>query len=65
MIGWLATATGLMLVIEGLFYALVPGHLKQLLRAVQELSEDQLRVGGVSAVALGVAIVWLTRGLAG
>jgi uncharacterized protein YjeT (DUF2065 family) len=65
MIAWLATAAGLVLVIEGLFYALVPGHLKQVMRAMQELSDDQLRVGGVTAMAVGVVIVWLVRGFGG
>lgn len=65
MIGWIVTALGLVLVIEGLFYAVVPGHLKQMMRTVQELSDDQLRVGGVSAMALGVVIVWLARGYTG
>lgn len=65
MIGWLATAVGLVLVIEGLFYALVPGHLRRLMRIIGELSDDQLRVGGVMAMALGVVIVWLVRGAGG
>ena len=60
-----AMAFGLVFVIEGLLYALVPGQLKRMLRAMQDLSDDQLRVGGVSAVALGVVIVWLVRSLAG
>ena len=58
-------ALGLVFVIEGLLYALVPGHLKRMLRTMQELSDDQLRMGGVSAIALGVAIVWLVRSLGG
>lgn len=35
-----------------------------MMQTVQELSDDQLRVGGVSAMALGV-IVWLARGYTG
>lgn len=58
-------ALGLVCVIEGLFYALVPGQLKQMLLALQRLSDDQLRVGGIAAVALGVAIVWLARSVFG
>jgi uncharacterized protein YjeT (DUF2065 family) len=61
----LGTALGLVLVIEGLLYALVPGHLKAMLAQVQHLSDDQLRVGGAAAVAAGVAVVWLVRGLSG
>ena len=65
MIAWLATAAGMVLVIEGLFYAVVPRHLRRILRAMQDLSDDQLRVGGVTAMAAGVVIVWLVRGLGG
>ena len=54
-------ALGLVLVIEGLLYALVPGQLKAMMLSFQKLSDDQLRVGGVTAVALGVVIVWLVR----
>ena len=57
-------ALGLVLVIEGLLYALVPGHLKAMMLAIQKLSDDQLRVGGVTAMALGVVIVWLVRSVA-
>ena len=55
-------ALGLVLVIEGLLYALVPGHLKAMMLAMQKLSDDQLRIGGVAAMALGVVAVWLVRG---
>jgi len=54
-------ALGLVLVIEGLFYALVPGHLKRMLDTMRTLSDDQMRVGGIMAMSLGVAIVWVAR----
>ena len=56
-------ALGLVLVIEGLLYALVPGQLKAMMLSFQKLSDDQLRTGGVIAMALGVAIIWLVRNL--
>ena len=56
-------ALGFVLVIEGLLYALVPGQLKQMLIAMQRLSDDQLRIAGVVAMAAGVLIVWLVRSL--
>ena len=61
MIPELLTALGLVLVIEGLLYALVPGKLKAMMETVQKLSDDQLRIGGVGAMAAGVAAVWLVR----
>lgn len=63
MIPELLTALGLVLVIEGLLYALVPGHLKAMMKTVEKLSDDQLRLGGVAAMAAGVAVVWLVRGM--
>lgn len=57
----LATALGLVLVIEGLLYALVPGHLRQMVDILRQMTDDQLRTGGAVAVALGVLIVWLAR----
>lgn len=56
-------ALGLVLVIEGLLYALVPGQLRAMMLSFQKLSDDQLRTGGVIAMALGVMIVWLVRHL--
>ncbi|WP_421694756.1 DUF2065 domain-containing protein [Aestuariivirga sp.] len=55
------TALGLVLVIEGLLYALVPSQLKAMMLAVQKLSDDQLRIGGVAAMATGVVAVWLVH----
>jgi len=57
----LLMALGLVLVIEGLFYALVPGHLRRMMDMIRLVSDDQLRIGGAAAVALGVAVVWLVR----
>ena len=55
------TALGLVLVIEGLLYALVPAKLKAMMLSVQKLSDDQLRIAGVAAMATGVAAVWLVH----
>ena len=55
------TALGLVLVIEGLLYALVPAQLKAMMQSVQKLSDDQLRVAGVAAMASGVVAVWLVH----
>lgn len=54
-------ALGLVLVIEGLLYALVPGKLRGMMLEMQKLSDDQLRIGGVLALATGVAAVWFVR----
>ena len=59
----LLMALGLICVIEGLLYALVPGHLKRMMDTVRTMSDDHIRLGGISAMALGVAVVWLARGV--
>jgi uncharacterized protein YjeT (DUF2065 family) len=59
------TALGLVFVIEGLVYAFVPGHLKAVIALMQSTSDDSLRLGGLVAAALGVALVWLARSVLG
>ncbi|MGQ0485493.1 MAG: DUF2065 domain-containing protein [Hyphomicrobiales bacterium] len=59
------TALGLVLVIEGLLYALVPGQLRRMLTALEQLSDDQLRLGGIAAIAVGVLVVFVARSLTG
>ena len=61
MSGSIVTAIGLVLAIEGLTYALVPAQLKAMIRSVEKLSDDQLRIGGVVAMATGVVAVWLVH----
>jgi uncharacterized protein YjeT (DUF2065 family) len=61
----LLTALGLVFVIEGLLYAFVPGHLKAVMALMQSTPEDSLRLGGLVATALGVALVWLARSVLG
>ena len=58
----LVAAFGLVLVIEGLLWALAPGLGRSLLAASVAASEPQLRLTGIAAVASGVAVVWLVRG---
>jgi hypothetical protein len=55
-------ALGLVLVIEGLIWALSPSFGQSLLRAAAEMSESSLRLAGAVAVALGVFVVWSVRG---
>ncbi len=56
------TALALVLVIEGVFMALFPHRLRQVLDKLDELPPEILRVGGLSAAAAGVLFVWLLRG---
>ena len=56
------TALGLVLVLEGLLYALAPNAAKRLAEAVRDVPSETLRNGGIAAVVLGVVVVWLVRG---
>jgi len=61
MISQLILVAGLVLVIEGLVYALAPSLVEQLLEALKELPLDLRRKVGLIVVALGVGLVWLAQ----
>lgn len=58
----LAVALGLVLAIEGTLYAVAPNSAKTMMRMVSNLPEGRLRIAGATALAAGVAVVWLARG---
>ncbi|MCC5779389.1 DUF2065 family protein [Nitratireductor sp. B36] len=55
-------ALGLVLVIEGLVYGGMPRLARKLAQQVLEMPDSALRAAGVSAMALGVLVIWLIRG---
>jgi len=55
-------AFGLVLVIEGLVYALAPSLVESLLQAMKEMPLETRRRIGLVAVAIGVGLVWLAKG---
>jgi uncharacterized protein len=55
-------AMGLVLVVEGLVYGGFPGLAKKLATEVLSMPETVLRIAGLTAIAVGVGIVWLVRG---
>ena len=58
----LVTALALVLVIEGLMYALLPDHLKRMMVTILSVPASTLRVAGLLAAVVGVGLVWLVRG---
>lgn len=56
-------ALGLVLVVEGLAWALAPSAIEGMLEALRRLGLDQRRLVGLAAVALGVALIWIARSL--
>ena len=52
-------ALGLVLIVEGLVYALAPSLVEDLLAALRQLSLEARRMAGLAALACGIALVWL------
>lgn len=61
MIHVILQAVGLVFVIEGLLYAVVPSHVKAMLARLEGLSDEHLRMAGAMALAFGVGLVWLAK----
>lgn len=58
----LIVGAGLVLVIEGLIWAISPAFAMRLLVVAGQVPERNLRIGGAIAVAAGVVLVGLVRG---
>jgi uncharacterized protein len=56
----LVLAIGLVLAVEGLVLALAPRRMEDALRLILTLGEDRRRMIGLVALALGVALIWLS-----
>ncbi|MGQ9368461.1 DUF2065 domain-containing protein [Azospirillum sp. A39] len=56
------TALALVLVVEGVLYALFPGPMRRLIAEALTLPEGRLRMAGLLAAVVGVGLVWMVRG---
>jgi uncharacterized protein YjeT (DUF2065 family) len=56
------TGIALVLVIEGLVYALAPSLIERLLEALREMPIETRRNLGLMTFATGVILLWLVRG---
>ena len=54
---------GLVLVIEGLVFALAPSRLEELIKVISETPIETRRAIGLVAVAGGVLLVWVSGAL--
>ncbi|MDP3959944.1 MAG: DUF2065 family protein [Pseudorhodobacter sp.] len=54
-------AFGLVLVVEGLAFALAPSRLIDLVALIASLSPQRRRGLGLGALALGVGLIWLSH----
>ncbi|MEX5726986.1 uncharacterized protein Ga0609869_000339 [Rhodovulum iodosum] len=56
-------AIGLVLVVEGLVFALAPSRLDDVVEMIRQIPPETRRMIGLGAVAVGTALVWLARSL--
>jgi len=54
----LIIAIGLLLFIEGILYALFPSKMKNMLKLIEKLPVNQLRINGLIFSLIGFTIVW-------
>tara|TARA_B100000700_G_C14386088_1_gene552576 strand:+ start:228 stop:413 length:186 start_codon:yes stop_codon:yes gene_type:complete len=54
----LIIAFGLFLFIEGVLYALFPSKMKNMLKKLEMINNNQLRIGGFIFAIIGFIIVW-------
>ncbi|MAK12111.1 MAG: ubiquitin-binding protein [Candidatus Pelagibacter sp.] len=58
----LIIAVGLLFVLEGLLYSIFPAQMKKMMLQMQNISESNLRTGGLFFALLGFIIVWIIKG---
>tara|TARA_B100000795_G_scaffold1610_1_gene1090 strand:- start:608 stop:793 length:186 start_codon:yes stop_codon:yes gene_type:complete len=57
----LIIAFGLFLFIEGILYALFPSKMKSVLLKLNDVTNSQLRSGGLIFAVIGFIIIWLIK----
>ena len=58
-------AFGLVLVVEGLAFALAPSRLEDIVAMIARMPRDTRRMIGLGMLAAGVVLVWIGRGALG
>ncbi|WP_187430225.1 hypothetical protein ROLI_008340 [Roseobacter fucihabitans] len=62
---WILLALGLVMIVEGLAYALAPSLIERMLEALRALPEAAIRQLGLLIVVSGLILVWLAWQLGG
>jgi len=57
----LIIAFGLFLFIEGILYALFPSKMKNMLKKIDTIKDNQLRTGGLIFAIIGFLIIWYVK----
>ena len=63
MLGVGALALGLVLIVEGLVYALAPRIIEDMLVALRAIPPEARRMLGLVALATGILLVWVGKSL--
>ena len=58
---YLLTGLGLVLIVEGLVYALAPSLIEDLLAALRSLTIEQRRLIGLGSMVLGLSLLWVVN----
>ena len=54
-------ALGLFLFIEGILYAIFPSKMKNMILKLRQISDGQLRSGGMVFAIIGFIIIWYLK----
>ena len=58
MIPFILGSLALLLIIEGLLYALFPNRMKSMIQKMLEMNNDTLKWGGLMSAILGFLMLW-------
>ena len=57
----LIIAFGLFLFLEGILYALFPSKMKSILLKLNDVTNSQLRTGGLIFAVIGFIVIWFNK----
>ncbi len=63
MLGVALLALGLVLIVEGLVYALAPSLVEDLLEALKAMPPEARRLVGMLALVVGLLLVWIAKAM--
>ena len=58
MMQFILGSLGVLLIIEGLLYALFPNRMKNMIRSMLEMNNDTLKWGGLASAIVGFLMLW-------
>jgi hypothetical protein len=60
-VSWLLLALGLVLVVEGLVFALAPSRLEEIMALLARMPVETRRLIGLLALTVGAMLIWAAR----